>query len=659
MHFPKLGVRTRILAIALVPSLALAVSGNSAAGVLMDRASRARAWAGEMQAGIAPTRELIEAVQAERQLTLWRLAGVDVEVRQLTTARQRLDTAVRLLAPAQSELSRLGPDSMGQATTAMGETSKRLAGIRTGIDAGTVPAADAYAFYNRIPQSVMAGVEVAQRTAPDSATAVELMQAAEVLHCLEAMSRANALAVSLLDGNHLSPELGAEYLSLVGYYRTGVAAIVAAPDEQQAAAARALVWSAAWLHLGQVEPVLAQRTLAAPEGTAKRSAPQPLPVPVDQWQRSAAEVAHGLAELWQAENDEAQRLAVAAAADTTRKSVWAGAGMVGLGAISILVALALANQIIRRLRRLRDRTLALADDELPETMRRLAASEHLEIEAAAPVLDFGHDEIGQVARAFGHAHAAAVGAALTEARTREGVKSVFLNIAHRSQVVVHRQLEILDAAQARQENPALLDIYFRLDHLATRERRNAENLIILAGGRPGRQWRNPVPLLELARSAAGETADYQRVRIGRLPAVFLVGAAVADVVHLLAELVDNAASFSPPQSWVEITGTAVARGVVVEISDQGMGMPAADLERRNELLSAAPDFAVNRLSEDSRLGLFVVSRLAARHGISVRLSDSDHGGVRAIVLLPTVLIEREPLGATPDSSHAVNSRRHA
>ncbi|MFD7846517.1 sensor histidine kinase [Nocardia sp. NPDC059764] len=288
-----------------------------------------------------------------------------------------------------------------------------------------------------------------------------------------------------------------------------------------------------------------------------------------------------------------------------------------------------------------------------------STSEHLEIEAAAPVLYFGDDEIGQVARAFGHAHAAAVGAALTEARTREGVKSVFLDIAHRSQVVVHRQLEVLDAAQARQEDPALLDIYFRLDHLATRERRNAQNLIILAGGRPGRQWRNPVPLLELARSAAGETADYQRVRIGRLPAVFLVGAAVADVVHLLAELVDNAASFSPPQSWVEITGTAVARGVVVEISDQGMGMPAEDLDRRNELLSAAPDFAVTRLSEDSRLGLFVVSRLAARHGISVRLSDSDHGGVRAIVLLPTVLIEREPPHATPDSSHAVDSRRHA
>ncbi|QVI19304.1 sensor histidine kinase [Nocardia tengchongensis] len=660
MRLPKLGVRTRILAVALVPSMALALSGIGATGTLVDRAHRARTWADEMRAGIAPTRELIEAVQAERQLTLWRLAGAEVDVRQLTTARQRLDTAVRLLAPAQSELSRIGPDAMGQATDALGETSKHLAVIRSGIDAGTVTVADAYTFYNRIPQGVMAGVAVVQRTAPDSATAVELAQAADVLRSLEAMSRANALAAALLDGNRLTPELGTEYLSLVGYYRTRVGDIVDAPDEQQAAVARTLVQSAAWQRLGSVEPVLAQRTLAPSEGPAKRSAPQPLPISVPEWQRSADEVTHGLAELWQAENAEAQHLAVAAAAETTRNSLWAGAGMVVVAVLAILVALELANRIIRRLRRLRDRTLALAADELPATMRRLAAGQDLGTEPAAPVLDFGRDEIGQVARAFGHAHASAVGAARAEARTREGVKSVFIAIAHRSQVVVHRQLEILDEAQARQENPALLDIYFRLDHLAIRERRNAENLIVLAGGRPGRQWRNPVALLELVRSAAGETVDYTRVRIGRLPAVFLVGAAVADAIHLLSELVDNAATFSPPQSWVEITGSAVGRGIVVEISDQGMGMPAEELERGNDLLSAAPDFAVTRLSEDSRMGLFVVSRLAARHDISVRLSDSDHGGVRAIVLFPARLIERgnsgDPTVAGPDSTLAADSR---
>ncbi|MFJ9369003.1 nitrate- and nitrite sensing domain-containing protein [Nocardia sp. NPDC101769] len=657
MRFPTLGVRTRILAIALVPSVALAAIGLGVAGTLIDRSHQARTWADEMQAGIAPTRELIEAVQAERQLTLWRVAGMDSDVRRLTTARQRLDSAVRLIAPAQSALSRIGPASMGQATGALGEMSKQLAGIRAGVDAGTLGLADAYAFYNHIPEAVMAGVQVAQKTAPDAATAVELTQAADVLHCLEAMSRANALGAALVDGNDLSPELGAEYLSLVGYYRTRVDGIVSAPDEKQAAAARALVSTAAWQQLGLVEPVLAQHTLVPADGSAKRSALQSLPISVAEWQHSAGEVTHGLANLWQAENAEAQHLAGAAAVDTTRKSLAAGAGMVVVGMGAILVALALANRIIRRLRRLRDRTFALADEQLPETMSRLAAGEHLDIETETPVLDFGRDEIGQVAEAFGHAHGTAVAAAVTEARTREGVKSVFLNIAHRSQVVVHRQLEILDEAESQQEDPELLDIYFRLDHLATRERRNAENLIILAGGRPGRQWRNPVPMLELVRSAVGETADYTRVRTGRLPAAFIAGRSVADLIHLLAELIDNAASFSPPQSRVEISGASVARGVAVEISDQGMGIPESDLARLNELLAGPPDFAVTSLSSDSRLGLFVVSRLAVRHGISVRLSDSDYGGTRAIVLIPSGLIEGELGAAEPRTENRPPQRR--
>ncbi|MGY2063735.1 sensor histidine kinase, partial [Nocardia gipuzkoensis] len=170
-----------------------------------------------------------------------------------------------------------------------------------------------------------------------------------------------------------------------------------------------------------------------------------------------------------------------------------------------------------------------------------------------------------VAKAFNQAHTAAVAAAVTEARTREGVRSVFLNIAHRSQMVVHRQLEILDEAEQKQEDPALLETFFKLDHLATRERRNAENLIILGGGQPGRQWRRPVPLVELVRSSVGETLDYARVRTARMPQVFVVGSVVADLIHLLAELVDNATTFSPPQSRVEVTGNIVGKGVVVEI----------------------------------------------------------------------------------------------
>ncbi|MGX1811544.1 sensor histidine kinase [Nocardia sp. NPDC055321] len=644
----RLGVRTRILAIALVPSLALVVIGLGAAGALVDRSTDAREWAREMREGIAPTRELIEALQEERRITLWHIAGADTDVRALTTARLRLDTALRQLAPAQSKLAELGPDAMGASVDAFTALAPGLVTLRAGVDAGIIPAEEAYAFYNRMPDLVQAGVRVAQDSAPDPATALELAESREVLRSLEAMSRATALGAALIDaGAGLTPDLGAEYVRLVGYYRTRVEGLRADSDADQAAAAGALLDSDSWRLLGTMETALAQRALPR-TGAAPRAA---LPLSADAWQADAERVTLALAELWQSQNTEAQRLAGDAAAATTRNSLWAGAGMLTVALAAILVALALANRIIGRLRRLRDQTLSLADDHLADTMRRLAAGETLDIEAQTPALNFGGDEIGQVADAFQHAHAAAVTAAITESRTREGVKAVFLNIAHRSQVVVHRQLEILDEAESEQQDPTLLDIFFRLDHLATRERRNAENLVILAGGQPGRQWRNPVPLMEIVRSAVGETVEYKRVRTGRLPEVFLSGIAVGDLIHLLAELIDNATSFSPPQSQVRITGTTVGRGVTLEIADQGMGIADPELAQVNARLASparTADFGLTLLSEDARLGLFVVSQLAARHGISVRLSESDYGGVRAIVLVPDSLIA----GPTPGPDYS-------
>ncbi|HEX3649959.1 MAG TPA: ATP-binding protein, partial [Pseudonocardiaceae bacterium] len=311
------------------------------------------------------------------------------------------------------------------------------------------------------------------------------------------------------------------------------------------------------------------------------------------------------------------------------------------------VAARLSNRLVNRLKDLREKTLELADTRLPQAVGRLRGGEPIDIEREVPPLRFGDDEIGQVADAFNKAQHTAVAAAAQEARTREGVNAVFLNIAHRSQVVVHRQLEVLDRAERKQEDPDELELLFQLDHLATRARRNAENLIILGGERPGRKWRNPVPLVEIVRSAVGETEQYKRVNTGRLPEVSVTGAVVADLVHLLAELVDNATLFSPQDSRVEVRGNMVGKGVVVEVEDQGLGLADHDRELMNGLLHEPPDFGVMALSKDSRLGLFVVSRLAARHGITVTLVESVYGGVRAIVLVRASLLARESNGETP------------
>ena len=237
---------------------------------------------------------------------------------------------------------------------------------------------------------------------------------------------------------------------------------------------------------------------------------------------------------------------------------------------------------------------------------------------------------------------------LTEARAAqqaaalEDINAVFLNIAHRSQAIVHRQLQVLDKAERAEEDPDQLGLLFQLDHLTTRERRNAENLIILGGGQPGRQWRNPVPLLELVRSAASETEQYTRVALGRMPRMMVAGRAVGDLIHLLAELLDNATSFSPPDARIDVRGNRVGKGVVLEIEDQGLGIEPERMEQLNAMLRSDSNIGPSAKSQDWRLGLFVVSRLARRHGINVTLVESAYGGVRAIALVPMTLLTDVP-----------------
>jgi hypothetical protein len=194
---------------------------------------------------------------------------------------------------------------------------------------------------------------------------------------------------------------------------------------------------------------------------------------------------------------------------------------------------------------------------------------------------------------------------------------------------------MLDAMERRETNSEELEDLFKVDHLATRMRRNAENLIVLSGAVPGRGWRNAVPMVDVVRGAVGEVEDYTRVTVLPIGSSALEGRAVGDVIHLLAELIENAVSFSPPYTVVHISGHPVANGFAIEVEDRGLGMSEADLETANEQLRKPPEF---NLTSTARLGLYVVGRLAERHGIKVRLRESPYGGTTAIVLLPQNLV---------------------
>ncbi|MBB5779137.1 sensor histidine kinase [Nonomuraea jabiensis] len=313
--------------------------------------------------------------------------------------------------------------------------------------------------------------------------------------------------------------------------------------------------------------------------------------------------------------------------------------LLGLAAVVASVALSyrFGRSLITELSRLQESAVELAERRLPRLVERLRRGDDVDPATEAPGLDRADTaEVDRVVHAFSAVRRTAVEAAVGQATLRKGVGLVFLNLARRNQALLHRQLTLLDTMERRVEEPEVLEDLFKLDHLTTRMRRHAENLIILSDSVPARRWRDPVPLFDVVRAAGLEVEDYTRVTVVPMPnAPLLVGPAVTDVIHLVAELVENATVFSPPDTTVHIRSMTAANGFALEVEDRGLGLNHATLDELNARLADPPEFD---LADSDRLGLFVVSRLAARHGIKVSLRRSPYDGTTAIVLLPASLL---------------------
>ncbi|MEV4231553.1 ATP-binding protein, partial [Streptomyces bobili] len=361
------------------------------------------------------------------------------------------------------------------------------------------------------------------------------------------------------------------------------------------------------------------------------------------WGKAHARVRDGMRTI---EADAARDVADRADPFTRGLLTPAGAAVLfGLAAVaaSLVISVRIGRGLVVELVSLRNVALEIARRKLPEAMRRLRAGEEIDVRAEAPSGPRAEDETGQVAEALGTVHRAALRAAVERAELASGISGVFVNLARRSQVLVHRQLSLLDSMERRSDDPNELSDLFRLDHLTTRMRRHAESLIILSGAAPGRAWRMPVSLTNVVRAAVSEVEDYARVEVRQLPETAVKGTAVADLTHLLAELVENAAQFSPPHTRVRVTGEPVGNGYAIEVEDRGLGMGKETLAEANRRIEQSEALD---LFDSDRLGLFVVSRLAARHDVKVHLRTSPYGGTTAVVLLPTVLLHN----GTPERS---------
>ena len=572
-----------------------------------------------------PINDFTTAVQSERTAAMvYRAAPSSSNQHTLDNAELATDKAVAALragfAASSTDTAALSPTLPGRINDLLSSASSLAEGrsVREGRDLATgYDAAVEQAF------AVQAGLANAD-TAADAGGAravLELARARDALSLQDAIFQSAQVAQAA----HPHPELTqAQYLAFVqaaAVQRSLTDGAVPDLRPQDAPAYHAVLDSAAAARLDRAQQAVADAGVGG-SLTAGTGA---------DWTSAAGPTLDGLARA------EAGANSTAVGTDPYSLSVLGGSGLaVGLGLLGVICSLVLSVRIgrglVTDLTGLRNTALRLASTRLPAAIRRIHNGEQLDIDAEAPHVRAaaGRSEVGQVAAALATVHRAALRAVAGRAAVLTGVSGVYVGLARRSQVLLHRQLDLLDTMERRTEDPAELEDLFRLDHLTTRMRRHAESLLILSGSAPGRGWRNPVPLLDAVRAGTAETADLTRIQILEVPELWLDGAAVADLVHLVAELAENAAVFSPPHTFVTVRGHEVGAGAVVEIEDRGLGMSDEALLAANERINAADV----DLLDSRQLGLFVVNRLAQRLNVRVTLRHSAYGGICAVVFVP-------------------------
>ncbi|MEU6430168.1 nitrate- and nitrite sensing domain-containing protein [Microbispora sp. NPDC046973] len=623
MRFRNSRVRTKVAALLL----SLAALWAFAAWVTL-REGVNLLWVSTLDSGVVqPSEPLLVELQKERRLTLVRLGDIaQVPRAQLQAQRARSDAAIENFERMSATDSvRMAASPVLQ--TRLNDTRRRLdaiAAARKQIDAGQIDRDRAARAFTDVTDAIyrlyvsLAGLDD-EEVAKDARTLVELTRAREVF------AQEDALLAGALAAGRVTDVDRARFAQLVGAqrYLTDQAAGELPPADHSAF--ERMTAGPAFVRLRAMEDQVMR---------AGRLDVMP-PVAQDQWRSVAETVLTQRQDAVEKAGDGLlDRAGTVAVGVIARLALAGGLGLVAVVA-SIILSVTTARALVRQLEKLREAALELANERLPGVVARLSQGEKVDIEAEAPPLDFGPDVLGQVGAAFNSVQETAIRTAVEEAQLRQSIRDILLSLARRTQSLVHRQLTLLDVMERRESDPAELKDLFRIDHLATRMRRNAENLIVLSGASPARAWRRSVPMVDVVRGALAEVEDYTRVTVMPMGETALIGRAVGDVIHLLAELIENAVSFSPPYTMVQVGGQVVASGYAIEIEDRGLGMNAEDLEATNQRIADPPEF---NLSSTARLGLYVVSRLAERHGIRVSLKASPYGGTTAVVLLPRDLV---------------------
>jgi signal transduction histidine kinase len=640
-------IRSKIVLVLLAPVVALTALWTWEVKTSIADASALMDTYDNRASVIVPGDKLVAALQAERSRSVEVLAVPGNDIAGLREGRAATDAAFadfRRLS-RHYEGSGLSADITRARIADMIQTVDSLVLLRARVDARDATRAAALSGYNGIIEYAFS---VSTAAAVSSDPLVE-----RVMRTSVAMRRAGELLYqedALLTGATAAGRFGAgEYrqlIEIVGSLRFQIptaASTLPAPDQ---ALFRSMLSGPAFTALHSAEDqIIGEGSAGGPVGTTR-----------DVWRATFTPAVRELYAFLADGYDKAVEFATAARDRLiVRFSV---SGLLGLLAIlaSLLLSARVGGSVVHRLSVLRVAANDLAHRQLPEMVQRSRAGEKFDLDGGTPPLALGDDEIAEVGAALGEVRQSAISSAAGEAALRSGMNKVLLNIARRNQTLVGRQLEALaqpapppgrGPAAGAEGRPADADgeaAIAKAQQLAVRMRRNAEHLVILAGSARVRRGNGPEPLARIIARAAGEVEHTGRIVTGTVADAEVPERAVTDIGHLLAELLENATTFSPPDTSVRVSAHRIPDGVVVEIEDQGLGMSASALDEANRRLAEPQEFDP---AESARLGLFVVALLAAQRGIRVVLTSSEGQGVTATVIVPAELAVPLPPTARP------------
>ncbi|WP_459650975.1 sensor histidine kinase [Kitasatospora sp. Ki12] len=642
---------------AVVPSLALVLLWAVTSGETVFDFQRQAAQGLLAQKAGQPSNIVYYNLQEERRLSAEALARPGANADQLRRQRQSTDDAVRQFQTLSGETADSAPAEVRTAVAEARQAMGKLAEQRAAVDRGAVDQQTVYTYYTDL-----IAVDLRLFTALSHVDTGEVTWISKTLvnafWAKEMLAREDALLargwptgrLSTADYQAVQQAVGAQDHLLT------VQVVPYVPDGE-AAAWHDLMNSPAWQTKAAVEQQLTRPTAAEANGTVR------LPAAQDQWRQALDQVNPALVKAIETRTSGIVEVGKGTILDLlTRVVLTTVIGLITVVAV-VIASWRLSRSLRRRIKELHTQAEEM-QRTLPEVVERLGRGEQVDVEAETRSItagadgtgpdgtgtggsgtgtgtdgkSTGTDELARLGQALNLARASALKAAVGQAEQHRGFERLLQRIARRTQLLIGRQLRKLDELERKHEDPEVLEGLFDLDHLTARLRRYEENLVIMAGGQPQRRWRKPVPLLDVLRAAQGEVQDYRRIMLDVEGHPWLSERAVGPVAHVLAELMENATTFSKPPTPVEVRAAMVGRGLAIEIEDRGLGMDPEQYDAANELMSRPPRTDVLARADDIRLGFHVVARLASLHGLRIEFRPSAFGGTRVVVLVPDELV---------------------